>query len=133
VTQNSGGPATLSGCSRGLSPISPYTASTTLAFSHAGGSQVIFSDPPQLFNLYTAKANDETIQGLWTFNNFPLYKDGTLATSSLQFITKGYADSLVAQGVATSTESIFGGVYLGTQLEMASSTFDAGMPTVLYT
>src|SRR3990167_3279457 len=41
--------ATLSGCSRGLSPITPYTSSTTLQFSHAGGSQVIFSNPPQVY------------------------------------------------------------------------------------
>lgn len=66
VVQNSSGSATISGCSRGLSPISPYTASTTLAFGHAGGSQVILSDPPQVFNQYPAKDNNETITGTWT-------------------------------------------------------------------
>lgn len=66
ATQNDSGTATLSGCVRGLSPITPYTASTTLKFSHAGGSQVIFSDPPQLFNLYGAKADNENITGYWT-------------------------------------------------------------------
>lgn len=66
VVQNAAGTATLSGCLRGLSPITPYTASTTLQFVHAGGSQVIFSDPPQLFNQYAAKANDELIPGRWT-------------------------------------------------------------------
>ncbi len=50
VTQNSNNTATLSGCSRGLLPVYPYTASTTMAFTHAGGSQVIFGDAPQLFN-----------------------------------------------------------------------------------
>lgn len=51
VTQNSSnGTATLSGCSRGLSPIQPYTASSTLAFAHAGGSSVVFSNPPQVYN-----------------------------------------------------------------------------------
>ncbi len=42
--------ATLSGCSRGLSVVTPYTASTTLAFTHGGGAQVIFSDAPQVFD-----------------------------------------------------------------------------------
>lgn len=65
VTQNSGGTATLSGCSRGLSPITPYTASTTLRFVHGGGTQVIFSDPPQLFNQYAAKENTQYISGAW--------------------------------------------------------------------
>ncbi len=50
VTQNANGSATLTGCSRGLSPIYPYLASTTLRFVHAGGSQAIFGDAPQLFN-----------------------------------------------------------------------------------
>ena len=50
VTQNGNGSATLSGCSRGLSPIYPYTASTTLRFTHGGSSQVIFGDAPQIFN-----------------------------------------------------------------------------------
>lgn len=66
VVQNSGGTATLSGCIRGLSPISPYTASTTLAFPHAGSSQVTFSNPPQLYNRYAAKENNELISGAWT-------------------------------------------------------------------
>lgn len=66
VTQNNGGTATLLGCMRGLSPLTPYTASTTLQFPHAGGSKVIFSDPPQLFNQYAALANNVFISGQWT-------------------------------------------------------------------
>lgn len=71
VTQNAGGTATLSGCSRGLSPITPFTASSTLRFSHGGGSQVIFSDPPQLFNSYAAKDNAESISGQWVYSTVP--------------------------------------------------------------
>lgn len=66
VVQNGNGTATLANCARGLSPIYPYTASSTLAFVHAGGSQVIFSDPPQLFNRYPAKDNVETITQNWS-------------------------------------------------------------------
>lgn len=50
VTQNANGTATLSGCIRGLSPVQPYTASSTLQFAHAGGSKVIFSNAPQLYD-----------------------------------------------------------------------------------
>lgn len=99
VTQNSGGTATLSGCSRGMSPISPYTASTTLAFTHGGGTQVIFSDAPQLFNLYSAKANNETIGGVWTYSVFPVIATSTvLPTTNGQFATKYYVDTVGAGG-----------------------------------
>lgn len=128
VTQNAGGTATLSGCTRGLSPITPYTASSTLKFSHAGGSQVIFSDPPQLFNLYPAKANAEAITGLWTYNtNLPT---STLnATTTYQFTTKTYVDNVTNQGAATSSESIAGIIEQATQAEMTAGTaFDANNP-----
>src|SRR3990167_4098805 len=85
--------ATLSGCTRGLSPITPYTASTTLQFAHGGGTQVIFSDPPQLFNQFAAKDNDEFIGGLFNFGTIP-YATST-ATSSSQFATRAYAEVAV--------------------------------------
>lgn len=50
VVQNADNTATISGCSRGMAPIQPYSASTTLQFAHAGGSAAILSDPPQLFD-----------------------------------------------------------------------------------
>lgn len=129
VTQNAS-TATLSGCTRGLSPITPYTASTTLQFAHGGGTSVIFSDPPQLFNLYAALGNDEAITGQWTFNtNLP---SSTLsATTSNQFTNKTYVDNTVNQGAATSTEVVGGIVELATQIEMASSTDNgANKPTI---
>ena len=132
VTQNTT-TATLSGCVRGLSPIAPHTASSTLAFSHGGGAQVIFGDAAQLFNLYTAKANDEAVTGLWSFNSY-LPTSSITATTSNQFVTKGYADGIANQGAATSTESNGGISELGTLAEQASS-FDGGAdkPTVLQT
>lgn len=132
VTQNTT-TATLSGCVRGLSPIAPHTASSTLAFAHGGGAQVIFGDAAQLFNLYTAKANDEAVTGLWSFNSY-LPTSSITATTSNQFTTKAYVDSLSNQGAATSTESNGGISELGTLAEQASS-FDGGAdkPTVLQT
>ena len=100
VTQNAGGTATLSGCTRGLSPISPYTASTTLQFAHAGGSQAILSDPPQLFNEFTAKENDETITGTWLVPT-PL--------SDSQIATKKYVDDNVTGGTVTNDRFVVAG------------------------
>lgn len=91
-TQNANGSATFSGCTRGLSPISPYTASTTLRFSHGGGTQVIFSNPPQLFNEYLAKQNNESITGLDTFDIPPILNDAN-ATSSSQAASRAFVTS----------------------------------------
>lgn len=67
VVQNNDGTATLSSCTRGLLPISPYTASSTMRFAHAGGSQVIFSDPPQLFTELVNTWGDQTVTGTKAF------------------------------------------------------------------
>lgn len=126
VVQNANGTATLSGCSRGLSPVSPYTASTTLRFTHAGGTQVIFSDPPQLFNSFAAKENAESITGAWTFSSTSMPKlDAYLApTTTVQFVTKKYVDDTAfsGAGVIDATAAARGVVELATQLETASSS-----------
>jgi len=113
VVQNAGGTATLSGCVRGLSPISPYTASTTLRFAHSGGSTVILSDPPQLFNQYGALANDEVITGAWT---------AITPVAALGIATKAYVDSVVNGGALT-----LDGIAMGAT---AGETFATG--TIVY-
>ena len=120
VAQNSTGTATISGCSRGMSPISPYTASTTLQFAHSGGTQVILSDPPQLFEQYFTLDNDnQTISGVVNFSVNPIL---TTATSSLQAINKAYADALAIAGAPDSSASVKGIVEMASALETASST-----------
>lgn len=92
VTQSTGSTAILSGCSRGMSPITPYNASSTLQFSHSGGAQVIFSDPPQLFNSYPAKDNSEYISGTnWGFLNPPYFVNS--ATTTSQAASVAYVNS----------------------------------------
>lgn len=101
VTQSStDDTATISGCTRGLLPVTPYTASTSLQFAHAGGSIVIFSDPPQLFNQTTFKGNDETITGSWLFPT-PLSNENAA--------TKAYVDSLVNGGTVSNDRLIVAG------------------------
>lgn len=101
--------ATLSGCTRGLSPIPPYTASTSLRFTHAGGTQVILSDPPQLFNQYAAKENTESITGVWTYASTTVPKlDGHATTTNQQFVTaKQVNDDFVS--LSTSTAQVIAG------------------------
>lgn len=124
VTQNSDGTATLTGLSRGLSPITPYTASTTLQHAHAGGvSFVISNSPPCFYEGYANLGQDESITGLWNFNSY-LPTTSITATTSNQFANKDYVDAVANAGAATSTETNGGIVELGTQIEMASSTGD---------
>ena len=122
ITQNADGSATITGVTRGLGLSYPYTASTTLASSHSGSSLLRISNTAPFYNEFNIKGKDETITGQWTFNAYPEYKDSTTATTSEQFITKRYADNLVNQGAATSTESVAGISELATYKENASST-----------
>lgn len=116
--------ASLTGCTRGLSPLYPYTASSSLQFVHGGGTQVIFSDPPQLFNQFAAVANTEAITGLYSFDAV-LPTSVMIATTGPQFVTKALLDATARAGVATSTETNGGQVRLGTLAEQAS-TYNGG-------
>lgn len=133
ITQNADGTATLTGVSRGLSDISPFTASTTLRQAHPGQSVFILSDSPQLFEEYAKRRNDESITGRWNFSTELPYSSIT-ATTSQQFTTKSYVDNITNAGAATSTETNGGIVELGTLAEQANS-YDGGAnkPTVLQT
>lgn len=64
VSQNSNGTATLSGCNRGLSFASPYTASSTLRQSHSGGVRVVASNSPSFYDAIIAYVNTITAAGV---------------------------------------------------------------------
>ncbi len=63
ITQNSDGSAYMTGCSRGLLFTYPYTASTTLARAHSGGSPVVLSNSPQLYNDIITYVNNSMAAG----------------------------------------------------------------------
>lgn len=121
LTQNSDGTATISGVTRGLSVVSPYTASTTLQKAHPGGSVVVISNPPQLYSEAAFKGNNEAITGLWTFNT-SLPTSSVSPTTASQLVTKSYVDGGLLAGGATSTETVTGVSRLATKLQQASST-----------
>lgn len=105
VTQSpSNAQATLSGCTRGLLPFYPYTASSTYQFSHTAGSAVVASNPPQLFEQYANKGGTTTITGQWMFASsaIPMIDSAstTIFTSSTQLVSKAYVDN-IALGSST--------------------------------
>lgn len=120
VGANTGSNVTLSGCTRGLSPISPYTASTSLQFSHSGSSKLIFSNSPNLYDQAAFKGNDETITGTWLV---------PAPTVDLQIATKKYADDLAIAGAPDASITAKGIFEVGTQIEMASTTAIGGGDT----
>lgn len=129
VTQNSDDTATLSGCTRGLAPITPYTASSSLQFGHSGGSRVIFSDPPQVYNQAVFKDNDETISGLFTYSSSNVPKldynptsAGWTGLASTTFATIGRLADVALSSAVAATQLVVGYVELATSAEVASST-----------
>lgn len=121
VVQNVNGTATLSGCTRGLLPFTPFTASSSYQFAHGGGTSVIFSDPPQLFNEFTAKSNNETITGLYTFTQLPLSSTST-PTDQRQLITLYQFQQATTTGGINGSETAKGVFEGATQAEMALGT-----------
>jgi hypothetical protein len=71
ITQNADGTATLTGVTRGLAKKYPFTASASYRLPHAGQSQFIISDAPQVFKKYATLENDESVTGDWDFVAVP--------------------------------------------------------------
>lgn len=131
ITQNTNGTALLTGVSRGLERSYPFVASTTLAFSFPGQTKVILSSPPQFFNEYATKRNNQVISGIWNFTSLPT--TSVVCSDPFQFCNKAYIDAGFNQGAATSTEANLGIVQLVTAAQVGSSTASttAGGPLVL--
>lgn len=115
VVQNANGTATLTGVSSVLF-ISPYTAASGLAKTHAGSTIFIVSNTSGFYDRLTSKSDDETISGLWNFpsgaNNPTIGTVYVAPTIDIQIATKGYVDS-VAFGVGVlATDTTFGYVKL---------------------
>lgn len=129
VTQNSDGTANLTGCTRGLSPITPYTASTTLRSAHSGGSTFIISNSPAFYDKFVVKNNDGTISGLMVFSSTSVPKldynpSATTWTglASTTFVTLGKLADTSFAGTVDASTAVKGIVQLLTGAQAASST-----------
>jgi len=124
ITQNADGTATLTGVTRGLQRVSPYTNSSTFQVPHAGGSQIIFGDSPQVF-VNSMLATNNTWTGTNTFSSNVLLSG---ASGSLGYTTG--SGSSVVQATNKST-----GVTLNTpngQITMNNASL-AASTTVSFT
>lgn len=118
VTQNTDGTATLTGVTRGLSPVSPYTASTTIRKAHGGGTTAVISNPPQFYQRFTKKDSNETITGQWTFSVFPITPSSPAASET----TAGIVELATGAEAAASTLSgTLGRLALSTAIATSTS------------
>ncbi len=104
--------ATLTGVTRNLDYVSPYTQISATGFAHAGGTLVVVSNNPQLYENFASTANTETINEVWTFNtgDWPKMSDSsTSPTADEELATKGYADSLTMGGAVSKNATILSG------------------------
>jgi hypothetical protein len=111
ITQNSDGTATLTGVQRGLAPVFPYTASTTYAKAHAGGSVVAISNPPQLYEAIYSYIDNATTSGA-------VDSSGTV---------KGLVEVATGQEAASST--IIGGGNTTAPLVLTTTISTSSSPT----
>ncbi|KKL84875.1 hypothetical protein LCGC14_1960350, partial [marine sediment metagenome] len=106
-------------------------ASTSLQFSHAGGTKLIFSNSPNLYDQAAFKGNDETVTGTWTYTStaIPIFDANPTITDDKHFATKKYVDDVAIAGAPDATLSVKGILEVGTQIEMASTTAIGGGDT----
>ncbi len=107
VTQNANGTATLTGVKTVLFT-APYTQTPNLAKSHAGGSIFVISNTAGFYNELTAKDDDETITGQWTFTDpkIPQMDVYSPPVSDVQLATKKYVDDTAAGGSVSVVATI---------------------------
>lgn len=135
VTQNADGTATLTGLSRGLAPVAPYTASTTLQQAHAGNSIFIISNSPNFYDQQAVKDNDESITGIWDYASTspPRYdlvptnhNSGAAVATTSEFASLAYVNNVAVSGAPNASETVKGLTELATAIEQASSTILGG-------
>jgi len=91
--------ATLTGVTRNLDYTTPYTQISATGFAHAGGTLLVISNNPQIYDDFLSEDNDETITGLYTFtaSQWPKMSDGTTApTADAELATKKYVDDFAS-------------------------------------
>lgn len=131
ITQNINGTATLTGV-KNQSTVSPYTETSGLSMTHAGGTTLIITNTAGFYDGLSGKSNDETVTGKWTFPgggsaNAPV--SGTQyaePTDTLEYASKGYVDSVAIAGGAKASNTVYGLTRLSTAAVVATEPIAVG-------
>lgn len=130
ITQNGDGTATLTGVTRGLRFVSPYTQDTAIRKAHAGGTIARVSNTAPFYNELTGKDNDETVTGTWTFTQTAMPRLNTQhsygAGEEEYLASKRYVDGVALSGAPDSTTTVKGVSELATDAELQAGTATGG-------
>jgi hypothetical protein len=96
ITQNGNGTATLTTVKTVLFKY-PYTQTSGLAKTHAGGTSFVISNTAGFYDKFVAKDDDETITGVHTYTQFPV-TPSSAPTTDYQISNKKYVDDAVVAG-----------------------------------
>ena len=86
---------TLTGVTRGLKFVSPYTEDSSLKSAHAGNAIFVLTNNPQVFQDFVDDSTDQTIAGVKTFSSLPAITAGNPVADN-DVARKAYVDSVVA-------------------------------------
>lgn len=140
VTQNpSNTTAVLSGCTRGLLPIAPYTANSSYAFSHSGGTTVIFSNSPQFYQQFLALGNVATSTNILIFSsttpprydNVGVQGQGSAIATTAEFASVAYVNATAVAGAPNASTAVKGIAQIATGTQAASSTLTGSTGAIL--
>ena len=136
VTQNANGTAALTGVTRGLMFVSPYTASTSLRQTHSGGTTFIISNSPQLYNRFAVQDDVATISALWIFASSTPPKYGAHpvfgGVTTTAFASLEYVNNTASSGAADASVLVKGIVEEATTAEVAAGTDLGGTGAKLF-
>lgn len=110
IVQNSDGTAVISGITRGLKFVDPYTTDTSLGKTHGSGSLFVLSNTSAYYQDFANKERDETIAGTFTYAAIPgVSSDSVTPISSTDIATKKYVDDNVVGGTVSHDQQIVAG------------------------
>jgi hypothetical protein len=108
ITQNADGTATLTGVTRGLNKTYPYTEDSDFKLPHAGATQFILSDMPQVFDKYVSVENTQTISGAKTFSVQNAQTSAGNPVTDNEYARKAYVDAVATGGVSNNRTIVAG-------------------------
>jgi len=103
VTQNADGTATLTGVTRGLNKVSPFTANASYRLPHSGQTLFILSDAPQVFSEYAALRSANIFGPVQEFTLLPTSSGGN-AINGNELVT--YAQALAMASGTTNINRV---------------------------
>jgi len=137
VTQNPSGTATLTGVTRGLRFVDPYTQDTNLRKSHAGGTILRISNTSPFYSEFALKDNNETITEQWTFPTGGSAQAAIVGSSysaptvDNEIATKKYIDDIAISGAPDASTTVKGLVEIATFNEAFNGISTGGTGAVL--